>query len=222
MRVIGNTQEMNTIVRNAGMSTENASPSELRRGVILGTSESIVLDFKSNVANKLVSDQLVDISDAFIVTGIGFALFTLPTATPTDALIMKAVRHQFANPYVFTGTNAKASTPAIYNASAKITSNTNTLYPRLPMKFLERVPENQQGMPLVYQSTGDVVHNSLRSSAEPNGFYCIPVKPVTLKGNESLDINIDLKTSLVFADSSITNYAEVVLRGYYINDGASS
>jgi hypothetical protein len=226
MRVIQHVAELGQLAALAGralnmnLKPENLNESELRSSVVLTNTGTISVPFnaQNKGSNKLANDVLLSQEDSFLVTGIGYGIGVIGTATPTDAQYLAANLHQYLNTNtgVFDGTNIAANGNALFNSMAKLESNVRIIADAISVRRLSRKPIIAEGQPLVYNGTSTLVEVAKHTQAEPNAFYTRPINPVLVKGSETLTWKQELGSSLTFVDASETYFVQVVLTGFLI------
>lgn len=224
MRVIQHITELSQLAAIAGrplglnLRPENLNESELRSSVVLTNTGTISIPFnaQNKGSNKLANDVLLSQEDSFLVTGIGYGVGVIGTATPTDAQYLAANVHQYLNTNtgVFDGTNIAANGNALFNSMAKLESNVRIIADAISIRRLSRKPTIAEGQPLVYNGT--TTELSKHTQAEPNAFYTRPINPVLVKGSETLTWKQELGTSMIFVDAADTYFVQVVLTGFLI------
>jgi hypothetical protein len=191
---------------------ENLSQSYLQKGVALGTQS--VIDFPvqtSQVASPLVTDNLLNLNDEFVVTHYTVFLRVVGADSPTNTQLLNALPITYCDLNVFTGTNA-ANVGAIYNGTLTFTIDRKDFIPAWPVRSFYRVPTTQTAANAYF--TGSTIKTVNGFESGLYGFY--QTEPVKITGRQTLNISIDLGASVIMDDSSFTYYAVLELRGYLL------
>ena len=191
---------------------ENLSQSYLQKGVALGTQS--VIDFPvqtSQVASPLVTDNLLNLNDEFVVTHYTVFLRSVASDTPTNTALLNALPITYCDLNVFTGTNA-ANVGAIYNGTLTFTIDRKDFIPAWPVRSFYRVPTTQTAANAYFTASAIKTVNGFESGLY--GFY--QTEPVKITGRQTLNISIDLGASVIMDDTSATYYAVLELRGYLL------
>jgi hypothetical protein len=209
---------MNSIVKEkqyissvVGVPYESLSQSYLQKGVALGTQSVINFPVQSaQVASPLVTDNLLNLNDEFVVTHYTIFLRTVAADSPSNTQLLNALPYTYFDSNVFTGTNS-VNVGAIYNGTLTFTIDRKDFIPAWPVRAFYRVGVTQTAANSGY-ATGPKTTNSFDNGLY--GFY--QTEPVKITGRQTLDISVDLGSSVAFDDSSVTNYAVIELRGYLV------
>ena len=191
---------------------ENLSQSYLQKGVALGTQSVINFPVQtSQVASPLVTDNLLNLNDEFVVTHYTVFLRSVGSDTPTNTALLNALPITYCDLNVFTGTNA-ANVGAIYNGTLTFTIDRKDFIPAWPVRSFYRVPTTQTAGNAYFTASAIKTVNGFDNGLY--GFY--QTEPVKITGRQTLDISIDLGASVIMDDSSFTYYAVLELRGYLL------
>jgi hypothetical protein len=191
---------------------ENLSQSYLQKGVALGTQSVINFPVQtSQVASPLVTDNLLNLNDEFVVTHYTVFLRSVGSDTPSNTQLLNALPITYCDLNVFTGTNA-ANVGAIYNGTLTFTIDRKDFIPAWPVRSFYRVPTTQTAANAYFSASAIKTVNGFENGLY--GFY--QTEPVKITGRQTLDISIDLGASVVMDDSSFTYYAVLELRGYLL------
>lgn len=209
---------MNSIVKEkqyissvVGVPYESLSQSYLQKGVALGTQSVINFPVQSaQVASPLVTDNLLNLNDEFVVTHYTIFLRSVGADSPTNVQLLNALPYTYFDSNVFTGTNS-VNVGAIYNGTLTFTIDRKDFIPAWPVRAFYRVGTTQTAANSGY-ATGPKTTNSFDNGLY--GFY--QTEPVKITGRQTLDIAVDLGSSVAFDDASVTNYAVIELRGYLV------
>lgn len=191
---------------------ENLSQSYLQKGVALGTQSVINFPVQtSQVASPLVTDNLLNLNDEFVVTHYTVFLRSVASDTPSNTQLLNALPITYCDLNVFTGTNA-ANVGAIYNGTLTFTIDRKDFIPAWPVRSFYRVPTTQTAANAYFTASSIKTVNGFDNGLY--GFY--QTEPVKITGRQTLDISIDLGASVIMDDSSATYYAVLELRGYLL------
>lgn len=209
--------EKQYIVSKLGVPYENLSQSYLRAETALTTTSVIPFSLqKGQVASPIVTEQLLELNDQFVITHIGFGLKQIASDTPTTQQQLNAQVYTYYDSNTFTGTNA-VNVASIYNTNLSMTINRKDFIPAMPMRSFLRVPDTQTTTNADYTSSGIKQTNGF-----PNGLYSFyPTEVVLIDGRQTLDIQINLGASVAFDDASNSIYAVLEFRGYLVVNAKS-
>jgi hydrogenase maturation factor len=210
--------EKQYIVSKLGVPYDSLSQSYLRSETALSTTSVIPFQLqRGQVASPIVTEQLLELNDQFVITHIGFGLKQISgTDTPTTLQQLNANVLTYNDTNTFTGTNA-VNVGAIYNTSLSMTINRKDFIPAMPMRSFLRVPDTQTTTNADYTTSGIKQTNGF-----PNGLYSFyPTEVVLIDGRQTLDIQINLGASVSFDDSSNSIYAVLEFRGYLVVNAKS-
>ena len=200
------------VASRLGIPFENLSQSYLQKGVALGTQSVINFPIQtSQVASPLVTDNLLNLNDEFVVTSYTVFLRTVAADSPSNTQLLNAVPYTYADTNVFTGTNS-ANVGAIYNGTLSFTIDRKDFIPAYPARAFYRVGDTQTAANAYFTASGIKTSNSF-----PNSLYgFVESEPVKITGRQTIDISVDLGASVAMDDSSVTNYAVLELRGFLV------
>lgn len=204
-----------------GIAYENLSQSYLRAETALGTNSVIKFNVQKNsVSSPLVTENLLELNDQFVITHIAIGLKQIASDSPSNTQQLAAYVQTFADPQVFTGTNA-ANAGCIYGGYLNFTINRREFLPSFPMRAFLRVPTTQTGAFLKTAGTTGTPAATFTGNTGLNGyenglFGFYPMEPTLIDGRMTLDIAINLNSSIAFDDSSNTVYSVLEMRGYLV------
>lgn len=210
---------MNSIVNSKqfvasrlGILYENLSQSYLQKGVALGTQSVVNFPIQtSQVASPLVTDNLLNLNDEFVVTSYTVFLRSVGADSPSNTQLLNAVPYTYLDSNVFTGTNS-ANCGAIFNGTLSFTIDRKDFIPAYPCRAFYRVGDTQTAADAWFSASGQTLKNSF-----PNSLYgFVESEPVKITGRQTIDISVDLGASVIMDDSSVTNYAVLELRGFLV------
>lgn len=213
--------EKNYIVNNVTTGDENnprrieysqLSQSYIRAETLLGTQSVITFQVqKGQVSSPLVTERLLQLNDEFVITNMFIGLKKIASDTPTATEHSTAAIYTWSDPNFFTGTQALL-TPALYNGNLSFTIDRTEYIPNFPMRSFLRVPDTQFSDNTYFTASGIKTRDSFNNGLY--GFY--PCDPTVINGRQTLDINVNLGTSINLDDASNSYYAVLELRGYLI------
>jgi hypothetical protein len=209
--------EKQYIVSKLGVPYDSLSQSYLRSETALTTTSVIPFQLqRGQVASPIVTEQLLELNDQFVITHIGFGLKQIGADSPTTLQQLNANVLTYNDTNTFTGTNA-VNVGAIYNTSLSMTINRKDFIPAMPMRSFLRVPDTQTTTNADYTTSGIKQTNGF-----PNGLYSFyPTEVVLIDGRQTLDIQINLGASVSFDDASNSIYAVLEFRGYLVVNAKS-
>ena len=210
--------EKQYIVSKLGVPYDSLSQSYLRSETALTTTSVIPFQLqRGQVASPIVTEQLLELNDQFVITHIGFGLKQIAgTDSPTTLQQLNANVLTYNDTNTFTLTNAQ-NVGAIYNTSLSMTINRKDFIPAMPMRSFLRVPDTQTTTNADYTTSGIKQTNGF-----PNGLYSFyPTEVVLIDGRQTLDIQINLGASVSFDDASNSIYAVLEFRGYLVVNAKS-
>lgn len=207
-----------------GVDYSSLSQSYLRAETALETTSVIPFEFQSSqVTTSIVTENLLSLNDEFAIGQLGVFLKQVGSDTPTDLQHLNSQLLTWNDPQTFTGTNA-ANIGSIYNGTFSFTINRTQYIPAIDTRDFRRVPNTQQNNNVLASGTATTPADTFSpiGTDEVNMAYSfLDVDPVLIDGRSTLDINIDLGSSVTFDDASNSYYAVAILRGYLITNAKS-
>jgi hypothetical protein len=213
--------EKQFISSRLGIPYENLSQSYLRASTALGTNSTINFNVQKNaVTSPLVTENLLELNDQFVISHFTVGLQQVASDTPTNTQLLSAQFYTYADPTAFTGTNA-ANASAIYGGFLNFTINRREFLPSFPMRAFYRAPVTQTGAFLDTAGTSGTpaatfVGNTGVNSYDNGLFGFYPSEPTLIDGRQTLNISINLNSAVAFDDASNSIYAVLELRGYLV------
>ena len=209
--------EKRFISQTLGVPYENLSQSYLRSETVLTTQAAIDFTLQTNKKQAaLVTERLLNLNDEFVVTHFTVGLKRIASDTPTDLQQLTAPILTYDNSTAFAGTNG-ANVSSIYNSDLSWTIDRREFIPQFPMRAFRRVPTAQQGADVGYTSSGVDIADGF-----DNGLYAFyPSEPTRINGRQTLDLSVNLGSSVTFDDASNSYYAVFEARGYLVVNAAS-
>ena len=190
--------EKRFISQTLGVPYENLSQSYLRSETVLTTQAAIDFTLQTNKKQAaLVTERLLNLNDEFVVTHFTVGLKRIASDTPTDLQQLTAPILTYDNSTAFAGTNG-ANVSSIYNSDLSWTIDRREFIPQFPMRAFRRVPTAQEAANAGYTS-----------------------EPTRINGRQTIDLSVNLGSSVTFDDSSNSYYAVFEARGYLVVNAAS-
>jgi len=222
--------EKKFIQERLGIPYENLSQSYLRAETQLSNLSVYAFNLqKAQVATPLVTEQLLELNDQFVISHLRVSLrFIDPVVTgvPTATEQLIAQQYLFADPSVFTSTSANAK--AIYNGNLSFTIDRRQFLPAFAMNAFYRVPTAQSTNLTTGGTTGTPAATFTGNIGGVNGydnglFGFYVSEPTLIDGRQTIDINLNLGASVSIAtigtDPMI--YATLEVRGYLVVNSKS-
>lgn len=209
--------EKQYITSKLGVPYDSLSQSYLRAETALTTTSVIPFNVqKGQVASPIVTENLLELNDQFVITHIGFGLKQIASDTPTAQQHLNAQVFTYTDTNSFTLTNA-VNVASIYNSNMSFTINRKDFIPSFPMRSFLRVPDVQTSPNTYFTASGIKQTNGFG-----NGLYSFyPTEVVLIDGRQTLDIQINLGTSVAFDDAANSVFAVLEFRGYLIVNSKS-
>jgi len=195
-----------------GIPYENLSQSYIQKGVALGIQSVINFPVQtSQVASPLVTDNLLNLNDEFVVTSYTVFLRTVGSATPTNTQLLNALPFTYFDRNTFT-TTGQLNVGAVFNGSLSFTIDRKDFIPAYPCRAFYRVPDTQTAANAFFTGSAQTLVNSFPNSL----FGQVESEPVKITGRQTIDISVDLGASVDFTTTAVTNYAVLELRGFLV------
>jgi hypothetical protein len=222
--------EKKFIQERLGIPYENLSQSYLRAETQLSNLSTYNFYLqRGQVAAPLVTEQLLELNDQFVITHFRITLrFIDPstTAAPTATEQLNAQQYLFADPTVFTSTQANAK--SIYNGNISFIIDRKQFLPAFPVNAFYRVPTAQS----TNLTTGGTTATPLATftgntggvNGYDNGLFGFYVsEPTLIDGRQTLDISLNLGASVSIATIGTDPmvYATFETRGYLVVNSKS-
>jgi hypothetical protein len=224
--------EKKFIQERLGIPYENLSQSYLRAETQLTNLSSYSFKLQAGqVAAPLVTEKLLQLNDQFVITHFRVSL-RLITATsagvPTTTEQLTAAQYLYADPTVFTATNA-INASAIYNGNLAFIIDRKQFLPAFPMNAFYRVPTTQSGAFLKTAGTTGTPAATYSGNTGVNGydnglFGFYVSEPTLIDGRQTLDLSLNLNASVTISAGGATNpviYATFESRGYLVVNAKS-
>lgn len=208
--------EKKFIQERLGIPYENLSQSYLRAETQLTNLSSYpFLIQKNNVAAPIVTEQLLNLNDQFVITHFTLGLKWIGTDTPTNLQHLNAQVYTYADTNVFTGNSANAA--GVFNSSLSMTIDRKQFLPAFPTRSFLRVPGTQTAANAWFSASGQKLTNEYS-----NGLYAFyPSEPTVVDGRQTIDISLDLGNASAIDDTSMSIYGVLEFRGYLVVNSKS-
>ena len=222
--------EKKFIQERLGIPYENLSQSYLRAETQLSNLSTYNFFLqRGQVAAPLVTEQLLELNDQFVITHFRITLrFIDPstTAAPTATEQLNAQQYLFADPTVFTSTQANAK--SIYNGNISFIIDRKQFLPAFPVNAFYRVPTAQSTNLTTGGTTGTPAATFTGNTGGVNGydnglFGFYVSEPTLIDGRQTLDISLNLGASVSIATIGTDPmvYATFETRGYLVVNSKS-
>ena len=219
--------EKKFIQERLGIPYENLSQSYLRAETQLSNLSTYKFYLqRGQVAAPLVTENLLELNDQFVITHFRVSLRYIDpstTAAPTATEQLSATQYTYADPQVFTSTSANAA--AVYGGNLSFTIDRKEFLPAFPTNAFYRVPTTQSKAFL--NATGGATATfgtNIGVNGYENGLFGFYVsEPTLIDGRQTIDINLNLGASVSIRESAdaATVYATLETRGYLVVNSKS-
>jgi hypothetical protein len=222
--------EKKFIAERLGIPYENLSQSYLRAETQLSNLSVYPFNLqKGQVAIPLVTEQLLELNDQFVISHLRVSLRYIDpavTGVPTATEQLIAQQFLFADPSVFTATSANAK--SIYNGNLSFTIDRREFLPAFPMNAFYRVPTAQSTNLTTGGTTGTPLATYTGNVGGVNGydnglFGFYVSEPTLIDGRQTIDIALNLGASVSIATIGTDPmvYATLEVRGYLVVNSKS-
>jgi len=222
--------EKKFIQERLGIPYENLSQSYLRAETQLSNLSTYNFYVqRGQVAAPLVTEKLLELNDQFVITHFRISLRYIDpttTAVPTATEQLNAQQYLYADPTVFSSTQANAK--SIYNGNLSFIIDRKQFLPAFPTNAFYRVPNAQPNQlttaGTVATPAATFTGNTGGVNGYDNGLFGFYVsEPTLIDGRQTLDISLNLGASVSIAtigtDPMI--YATLETRGYLVVNSKS-
>jgi hypothetical protein len=222
--------EKKFIQERLGINYENLSQSYLRAETQLSNLSTYQFYLqRGQVAAPLVTEKLLELNDQFCITHFRVSLRYIDpttTAAPTATEQLNAQQFLFADPTVFTSTQANAK--SIYNGNLSFIIDRKQFLPAFPMNAFYRVP-TAQSVNLTTAGTvatpaATFTGNTGGVNGYDNGLFGFYVsEPTLIDGRQTLDLSLNLGASVSIATVGTDPmvFATFEVRGYLVTNSKS-
>ena len=219
--------EKKFIQERLGIPYENLSQSYLRAETQLSNLSTYKFYLqRGQVAAPLVTENLLELNDQFVITHFRVSLRyidTASTAAPTATEQLSATQYTYADPQVFTSTSANAA--AVYGGNLSFTIDRKEFLPAFPTNAFYRVPTTQSKAFL--NATGGATNTfgtNIGVNGYENGLFGFYVsEPTLIDGRQTIDISLNLgaAVSIATVGTDPMVYATFETRGYLVVNSKS-
>lgn len=208
--------EKKFIQERLGIAYENLSQSYLRAETALSNLSSYAFQLQANrVASPIVTENLLNLNDQFVITHFTIGLKYIGSDTPTALQHLNAQVYTYADTNVFTGNAANAA--GIFNSDLNFTIDRREFLPAFPTRAFLRVPGTQTAANAWFTASAQKLTNEYSNGLY--GFY--PSDPTLIDGRQTLDIQVSLGNASTIDDTGYTAYAVFEVRGYLVTNAKS-
>lgn len=221
--------EKKFIQERLGIPYENLSQSYLRAETVLTNLSTYQFYLqRGQVASPLVTENLLELNDQFVITHLRVSLRLISSTTPTATQQLAAQQYLYADPNVFADNNANAA--AIYGGQLSFTIDRTQFLPAFPVNAFYRVPTVQTGafIKAATTSTSGAGVSTYWANTGVNGyenglFGFYVSEPTLIDGRQTLDIQLQLGAgvNMLKTTPAETLYATLETRGYLVVNSKS-
>jgi hypothetical protein len=222
--------EKKFIQERLGIPYENLSQSYLRAETQLSNLSSYNFYVqRGQVAAPLVTEKLLELNDQFVITHFRISLRYIDPSTtgvPTATEQLNAQQYLYADPTVFSSTQANAK--SIYNGNLSFIIDRKQFLPAFPTNAFYRVPNAQPNQlttaGTVATPASTFTGNTGGVNGYDNGLFGFYVsEPTLIDGRQTLDISLNLGASVSIATIGTDPmvYATLETRGYLVVNSKS-
>lgn len=208
--------EKKFIQERLGIPYENLSQSYLRAETQLTSLSSYTFQIqKNNVAAPIVTEQLLNLNDQFVITHFTLGLKYIASDAPATLDQLNAQVYTYVDTNTFTGNAANAA--GVFNSSLSMTIDRKQFLPAFPTRAFLRVPGTQTAANAWFTGSGTKLTNEYS-----NGLYAFyPSEPTVVDGRQTIDINLDLGNGSAIDGTGFTIYGVLEFRGYLVVNSKS-
>jgi hypothetical protein len=208
--------EKKFIQERLGIAYENLSQSYLRAETALSNLSSYAFQLQANrVASPIVTENLLNLNDQFVITHFTIGLKYIASDTPSALQHLNAQVYTYADTNVFAGNAANAA--GIFNSDLNFTIDRREFLPAFPTRAFLRVPGTQTAANAWFSASAQKLTNEYSNGLY--GFY--PSDPTLIDGRQTLDIQVSLGNASTIDDTGYTAYAVFEVRGYLVTNAKS-
>lgn len=170
---------------------------------------------KNNVASPIITEQLLNLNDQFVITSFTLGLKFIAADTPTNLQHLNAQVFTYVDTNTFTGNGVNAA--GIYNSSLSMTIDRKVFLPAFPCRSFLRVPGTQTAANAWFSASAQKLTNEY-----PNGQYGFyPSEPTLVDGRQTINISVDLENASAIDGADIYVSAVLEFRGYLVVNSKS-
>ena len=222
--------EKKFIQERLGIPYENLSQSYLRAETQLSNLSTYKFYLqRGQVASPLVTENLLELNDQFVITHFRLSLRYIDpstTAAPTATEQLSAQQYTYADPITFTSTQANAA--AVYGGNISFTIDRKEFLPAFPTNAFYRVPTAQTNQNLRTAGTSGTPAATFSGNTGVNGyenglFGFYVSEPTLIDGRQTIDISLNLgaAVSIATVGTDPMVYATFETRGYLVVNSKS-
>lgn len=208
--------EKKFIQERIGIPYENLSQSYLRAETQLTSLSSYNFYVqKNNVASPIITEQLLNLNDQFVITSFSLGLKFIAADSPTNLQHLNAQVFTYVDTNTFTGNALNAA--GIYNSSLSMTIDRKVFLPAFSCRSFLRVPGTQTAANAWFSASAQKLTNEYPSGNF--GFYAS--EPTLIDGRQTINISVDLENASAIDGSDISVYGVLEFRGYLVVNSKS-
>jgi hypothetical protein len=208
--------EKKFIQERLGLDYSSLSQSYLRAETQLTNLSSYAFQLQANrVASPIVTENLLNLNDQFVVTHFTVGLKYIASDTPTALQHLNAQVYTYADTNVFAGNAANAA--GIFNADLNFTIDRREFLPAFPTRAFLRVPGTQTAANAWFSASAQKLTNEYSNGLY--GFY--PSDPTLIDGRQTLDIQVSLGNASAIDGDGFSVFAVFEVRGYLVTNAKS-
>lgn len=208
--------EKKFIEAKLGINYSSLSQSYLRAETSLTTTSTIPFNLQSaNVAAPLVTEKLLNLNDVFVITNVSVGARFISGTTLTNQKQLNSEVINYYDQNIFTEATVGANIASLWNSNLSWIINRREYVPALSMRNFLFAPISQTAANAGY-AAGPKQTNAWNS---PYTSF-LPFEPTVISGRDTLNINVNLGSSVVFTSAN-TVYATLEVRGYLVTNAKS-
>lgn len=170
---------------------------------------------KNNVASPIITENLLNLNDQFVITAFQIGLKWIGSDTPTNLQHLNAQVYTYVDTNTFTGNSLNAA--GIFNSALSMTIDRKVFLPSFPCRQFLRVPGTQTAANAWFTGSGQKLTNEY-----PNGMFGFAgSEPTLIDGRQTINITLDLENASAIDDTSMSVYAVLEFRGYLVVNSKS-
>ena len=208
--------EKKFIEAKLGIPYSSLSQSYLRAETSLTTTTTIPFNLQTaSVASPLVTEKLLNLNDLFVITHVSVGARYISGTSLTNQKQLNAEVINYYDKNTFSEATYGANIASLWNANLSWIINRKEYVPALSMRNFLFAPITQTATNSGY-TTGPATTNAW------NGPFTsfLPFEPTVISGRDTLNINVNLGTSVQFTAAN-TVYATMEVRGYLVVNAKS-
>ena len=208
--------EKKFIESKLGIPYSSLSQSYLRAETSLSTTSTIPFNLQSaNVPSPVVTEKLLNLNDLFVITHVSVGARFISGTSLTNQKQLNAEVINYYDQNTFTEATYGPNIASLWNSNLSWIINRKEYVPALSMRNFLFAPITQTAANSGY-ATGPKTTNAWNS---PFTSF-LPFEPTVISGRDTLNININLNSSVQFTAAN-TVYATMEVRGYLVVNAKS-